>query len=99
MFRRNATARVSLGRPSLHARRALAGLLLGAVALSACATGSKPSVWIENRWSEQAVVFVTDNSDSPAAWYVVPPKTAVRARPGHTTTSNTFRGRAPARTR
>lgn len=41
--------------------------------------GSRPTVWIDNRSSQQVVVFVTDNGDGAAAWYIVPPKSAGHA--------------------
>jgi hypothetical protein len=50
------------------------------VGFAACGMWSRPSVWIENRSAEQAVIFVTDNSlNNPAAWYVVPARTSVHA--------------------
>ena len=49
------------------------------IVLGASYLSRSPSVWIENRSSQQAVVFVTDDSARPAAWYVVPPHTTIRA--------------------
>lgn len=39
--------------------------------MSGCDVGHA-SVWVENRSSVPATFFVTDNSDQPAAWFVVP---------------------------
>jgi hypothetical protein len=49
------------------------------VVLGASYLSRPPSVWIENRSSQQGVVFVTDGSSRPAAWYVVPARTTVHA--------------------
>jgi hypothetical protein len=54
-------------------------LVIVVVALGAALSATQPTVWIENRSSAQAVVFVSDNSDSPAAWYVVPAGATVHA--------------------
>ncbi len=42
--------------------------------LAACGLG-RASVWVENRSSAPATFFVTDDSDQPAAWFVVPANT------------------------
>lgn len=62
----------------VRARR-LPILVVVVVALGAALSATQPTVWIENRSSAQAVVFVSDNSDSPAAWYVVPASSTVHA--------------------
>lgn len=63
-------------------RRVLLLFVAVLVAIGAWQESSKPSVWIENRSPDQAVIFVTDNSDGPAAWYVVPAETSAHAGSG-----------------
>jgi hypothetical protein len=51
--------------------------LLGGV--TGCFDATRPSVWAENRSARDATFFVTDDSASPAAWYVVPAHTTAHA--------------------
>ena len=57
--------------------------LLITVVLLAAACGmygpSGTSVWVENRSPEAATFFVTDLSDGPAGWYIVPAHTTAHA--------------------
>jgi phage-related tail fiber protein len=48
-------------------------------ACSLVSNSSTASVWVENRSASAAAFFVTDNSDSPAGWYVVPAHTVAHA--------------------
>ena len=53
---------------------------LGVVAVAvAIAEASRPFVWVENRSSQEATFFVTDNSLKDAGWYVVPAHTSAHA--------------------
>jgi hypothetical protein len=40
-------------------------------------TVGRPSVWVDNRSSQVATVFVTDDGSGPAAWYIVPAHSTV----------------------
>jgi hypothetical protein len=59
--------------------------LIVAVALFAASAScgmpgpSRTSVWVENRSSKTAAFFVTDLSDGPAGWYIVPGNMTARA--------------------
>jgi hypothetical protein len=50
----------------------LIATVIGGTVFLGVGIASTPSVWIENLSSQDAVVFVTDNSTRPEAWYVVP---------------------------
>jgi hypothetical protein len=65
-------------------RLGVLAFLLGTVA--ACSPG-RASVWVENRSSQRATIFVTDNSDQPAAWYLVAPSTTAHLGSGGLTIS------------
>jgi hypothetical protein len=70
----DAPFRYNMIRMSSKWTRSIASLGLTALVaggLAACDVGHA-NVWVENRSSAPATFFVTDNSDQPAAWYVVP---------------------------
>jgi hypothetical protein len=67
------------GRTRVSSGLALVAIL--AVAVSACAllSGPRPLVWVDNRSSEVAAIFVTDLGDGPAGWFIVPAHTTAHA--------------------
>ena len=58
-------------------------VLMATVALLAVSCAmygpSETSVWVENRSPEAATFFVTDLSDGPAGWYIVPAHSTAHA--------------------
>jgi hypothetical protein len=65
-----------------HARIPARALLVAvALLVVSCAMygPSRTSVWVENRSSEYATFFVTDLSDGPSGWYIVPAHTTAHA--------------------
>jgi hypothetical protein len=64
-----------------HRGRRLALVAIVALVASACvlASGARPSVWVENRSSQAAAIFLTDLSDGPAGWFIVPAHTTAHA--------------------
>jgi hypothetical protein len=67
----------------VSSRFILIGLAVGLVAVVvigvAVSAASRASVWVENRSAESVAFFVTDNSDGPAGYFVVPPHTTAHA--------------------
>lgn len=73
--------RIVVGRRRKGPGPILALLTIAGVVMGACAVGTadRPSVWVENRSSQAAAFFVTDGSDAPAGWYIVPAHTIAHA--------------------